>query len=169
VIVVADSSPLIVLAKIGCLDLVKIPYPRLYISEEVYAEVVVAGAGMPGAAQVAKAGWIEVKPLANPVALHEAEIKYRLGPGEVSTVLLAKEINAEIALLDDLRARRLALNEGVAVRGSVGILELLYRGGHLPDLRSAFLDLLAHSAYIDRPLLEERLRALSLPPLESQE
>ena len=165
--VVADSSPLIVLSKIGCFDLVKTLYPRLYISEEVYGEVVVVGAGMPGAAQVATADWIEVKALGNRAALAAAETKYRLGSGEVSTVLLAKEIDAGIAIIDDLRARRLALNEGIAVRGSVGILELLYCRGHLPDLRGAFRDLLAHSAYIDRGLLEERLQALGLPSLTS--
>ncbi len=165
--VVADSSPLMVLSKIGYLDLVKTLYSRLYISEEVYAEVVMAGAGMPGAAQVAKADWIEVQPLVNHAALPEAEKRYRLGRGEVSTVLLAKEINAEIAIIDDLRARRFALNEGIAVRGSIGILELLYRRGHLADLRGAFLDLLVHSAYIDRALLTERLQALGLPSLAS--
>jgi predicted nucleic acid-binding protein len=66
VIVVADSSPLIALAKIGCFDLLKGLYPRLHISGEVYAEIVVAGAGMPGASQVAKSDWIEVVPILPP-------------------------------------------------------------------------------------------------------
>jgi predicted nucleic acid-binding protein len=67
VIVVADSSPPITLAKIGCFDLLKRLYPRLHISGEVYAEIVVAGAGMPEASQIAKADWIEVTPIQNPV------------------------------------------------------------------------------------------------------
>jgi predicted nucleic acid-binding protein len=86
VIVVADSSPLIALAKIGCFDLLEKLYPRLHISGEVYAEIVVAGAGMPGAYQVAKSEWIEVKPLQSPGGLIEASLKNRLGLGELSTV-----------------------------------------------------------------------------------
>ena len=50
---------------------------------------------------------------------------HRLGLGELSTVMLAKELRAEIALMDDLRARRLARENGLSVRGTVGVLELL--------------------------------------------
>jgi predicted nucleic acid-binding protein len=60
VIVAADSSPLVILAKIGCFDFLHRLYPRLYISAEVHREVVIAGAGLPGASEVAKAEWIEV-------------------------------------------------------------------------------------------------------------
>jgi predicted nucleic acid-binding protein len=63
VTVVADSSPLVILAKLGCFDLLKRLFPRLYISMEVHYEVVVSGAGLPGASEVAKAEWIEVKQL----------------------------------------------------------------------------------------------------------
>jgi predicted nucleic acid-binding protein len=90
---------------------------------------------------------------------------HRLGLGELSTVMLGKELRAEIALMDDLRARRLARENGLSVRGTVGVLELLYRKGHLADLREAFQDLLANDVYIARELLEERLRDLKLPPL----
>jgi len=37
VIVVADASPLIILAKIGVLDLLPKLHPRIYISAEVYS------------------------------------------------------------------------------------------------------------------------------------
>jgi predicted nucleic acid-binding protein len=96
VIVVADSSPLIALAKIGCLDLLKNPYPQLCISREVYAEIVVDGAGMPGADHVANSDWIEVKPIQSLAGLIEASLKHRLGLGELSTILLGNELRAEI-------------------------------------------------------------------------
>jgi predicted nucleic acid-binding protein len=63
--VVADSSPLVILAKLGCFDLLHRFYPLIYISPEVHNEVVIAGTGLPGAAEVANAAWIEVKPLRN--------------------------------------------------------------------------------------------------------
>jgi hypothetical protein len=55
VIVVADSTPLIILAKLCLLDLLPRLYTKIYVSREVYEEVVVAGAGLPGAAAVASA------------------------------------------------------------------------------------------------------------------
>ena len=90
--VVADSSPLVILAKLGCFDLLNRLFPRLYISSEVHHEVVVSGAGLPGASEVAKAEWIEVKQLQNRADLLPAQEKYALGVGELSTILLGKEI-----------------------------------------------------------------------------
>jgi predicted nucleic acid-binding protein len=43
VIVVADASPLAILAKLGSFELLNMLFPRLHISSEVYHEVVIAG------------------------------------------------------------------------------------------------------------------------------
>ena len=54
-IAVADSSPLVILAKLGCLDFLNRVFSRVYISNEVRYEVVIAGAGLPGASEVSQA------------------------------------------------------------------------------------------------------------------
>jgi predicted nucleic acid-binding protein len=161
---VADSSPLIILAKLNCIGLLCKLHSPLYISTEVHDEVVISGASLPGASEVEKAEWIEVKKLQNQVGLVAAQQKYALGLGDLSTILLGKEIKAAAVLLDDYNARKLARAEGLRVRGSLGLLEALYLKGDLPDLRIAFRQLLAHS-YIDQRLLDLRLQALGLPPL----
>ena len=68
--VVSDSSPLVILTKLGCFDLLNRLFPHLYISAEVHDEVVIAGAGLPGASEVSKAEWIEVKALQNAAGLY---------------------------------------------------------------------------------------------------
>jgi len=165
VTVVADSSPLVILTKLVCFDRLNQLFPRVYISPEVHYEVVIAGAGLPGASEVSKAEWIQVKAVQNPAGLYAAQRKYGLGPGEMSTILLAKELGANPVLLDDCRARKLARAEGLEILGSVGLLETLYLRRYLTDLRSAFRQLLAHNVYIDQRLLDRRLRSLGLPPL----
>ena len=162
--VVADSSPLVILAKLGCFDLLHRFYPHVYISPEVHNEVVVAGAGLPGATEVASAAWIEVKLLRNRAELLAVQETYPLGLGEISAILLAKEIQADEILLDDYNARKLARDAGFHVRGSVGLLEVFYVRGELTDLRAVFRELLVQS-YIDPKLLDVRLRSLNLPPL----
>jgi predicted nucleic acid-binding protein len=164
VIAVADSWPLIILARLDCIELLNKLFSRIYISTEVRHEVVVSGAGLPGAPEVEKAEWVEVKNLQNQEDLLAARQKYALGLGELSTILLAKEIHANAALLDDYNARILARAEGLEVRGSLGRLEAFHLQGHMPDLRAAFRRLLAHS-YVDQGLLDLRLQALGLPPL----
>jgi uncharacterized protein len=162
---VADSSPLVILTKLGCFDFLSRLFTRVYISPEVHDEVVVAGAGLPGASEVSGAEWIEVKAVANPADLRVAQRQYGLGPGEMSTILLGKELGAKPVLLDDYRARKLAKAEGLEILGSVGLLETFYLRRYLTDLRSVFRQLLAHNVYIDQRLLDRRLRSLGLPPL----
>ena len=162
--VVTDSSPLIILSKIVCFDVLKELFSHLYISVEVHDEVVVAGAGLLGASEVAEADWIEVKRLRNQADLVAAQQKYALGLGELSSILLAKLVTADAVLLDDYRARKLARAEGLQVRGSLGLLEISYVRGYVTDLREVFRRLLSHS-YIDKRLLDLRLESLGLPPL----
>jgi predicted nucleic acid-binding protein len=162
---VADSSPLVILTKLDCLNFLNRVFPRVYISNEVHHEVVIAGAGLPGASEVSKAEWIEVMSVQNPAGLLSAQRKYGLGSGEMSTILLAKELGANPVLLDDYKARKLAKAEGLEILGSVGLLEAFYLRRYLTDLRGAFRQLLVQNVYIDQRLLDRRLRALGLPPL----
>lgn len=163
-IVVSDSSPLIILAKISCFDLLNRLFPHVYISSDVHAEVVIAGGGLPGATEVSRADWIEVRPLGDRSNLESERRRRGLGPGEMSTIILAKELAADVVLLDDYKARTAASEEGLRVLGTVGLLEAFQNYGYLDDLRAAFSDL-ARNAFIDRRLLNRRLRRRGLPPL----
>ena len=163
--VVSDSSPLITLARIGCFDLLPKLYGRVYISTEVYREVVIDGAGLPGATQAAKADWIEVRPVQDIAGLAAATAKIGLGAGELSTVVLARELSADLVLIDEWRARRYAKEEGLPIIGCIGILEDLYEQGDLSDLRGAYQQLILHKTRIDLQTLQHSLAKFRLPHL----
>lgn len=163
--VVSDASPLIALARIDCLQLLPNLFGRVVIPTEVYAEVAVAGAGLPGASQIAEASWIEIVSVIDSAALEEARQRTGLGAGEVGAIILAKEVAAGLTLIDERRARRYAKDRGLEVIGCVGILETLHRRGHLVDLRDAFARLLDHEFRINRRALNESLLRQQLPPL----
>jgi predicted nucleic acid-binding protein len=57
-IVVCNSTPLIALAKIDQLGLLKEFFGEVFIPEEVYDEVVRRGRGLAGASEVAACAWI---------------------------------------------------------------------------------------------------------------
>lgn len=164
-IAVSNSSPLIILARLDCFPLLNRLFSRLILSSEVYNEVVVAGKGLPGATEVASAVWIERGQLQDPATLAMALNQHPLGAGELSAILLAKECRADAVLLDDHQARQLAKREDLTVLGTVGLLEAFYVRGHLPDLGATFRKLLAENVYIDKRLLDRRLKLLGLPPL----
>ena len=122
-IVVSDSSPLIALARIGQLNLLAKLYRRILIPPEVGHEVTVAGQGLPGAGQVRGAAWIEVaapRVAADPVVERGCRA---LGAGERGAILLAKATNADLTLLDESKARRIARDAGLSVVGCIGLLK----------------------------------------------
>jgi len=164
--VVSNASPLITLARIGLLDSLHNLYDVVHISTEVYNEVVIAGAGMPGAAAVSKADWIRISPVHDVEGLAKILLtKPGLGAGEISAVLLAKELAADLTLMDEWKGRRLAVSEGLAVVGCIGILEELHRRGEIADIRHVYQELLRHNIRVDLRTLQSSLSQLKLPPL----
>jgi hypothetical protein len=162
--VVADSSTLIILARIHRFGLLRELYGSITISEDVYREVVMRGAGLLGSKEVSEASWIETSPLRNAADVASAYQRLALGAGEASTILLAQQFHADLVLIDDLQGRKRAREAGLNVQGSVALLESAFLKDLLPDLRQAFRDLL-ESSYIDQKILNTRLQSLKLPPL----
>ena len=58
-IVVADSSPLIAMGRIGQLEILHAVFGQLLVPEAVWQEVVEAAAEKPGSSEIAAAYWIE--------------------------------------------------------------------------------------------------------------
>ena len=160
---VSDSSPLISLARIGKLELLRTLFPKILIPPEVYAEVVVSGFGLPGATQVAQAEWIQIANRCNGAPVFASSTS-GLGIGELAAISLAKEIAASVLLIDEHRVRRLAISEGLPVMGCIGILETLPCRSLLPDLRDAYILLLAERIRLDIRMMQSSLARLSLPP-----
>ena len=134
-VVIADSSCLIGLSKIGQLDLLRQLFGQVLIPKAVYHEVVVRGANRPGASEVATAGWIEVCEIKDQLALRT--LKLTLGVGESEAIILASERSANFLILDDWKARQIALGLDLPVVGTVAILTKAAEKGLLADLTMA--------------------------------
>jgi predicted nucleic acid-binding protein len=165
VIVVSNATPLIILAKVGYFDLLEKLFAEITISQEVWTEVVVKGAGRSGSAETAQASWIHVASLTDATRVREWRSQFNLGAGEVSTILLAMELSANLVLIDERKARALAVSEGLILSGSIAVLESGYRQKYVNDLRQTYRDLLAAKIWIDQKLLKQSLAALGLQPL----
>lgn len=120
---------------------------------------------MPGAAAVSKANWIAVSSVHDTEEVAHTISTTGLGAGETSAVLLARELAADLLLMDERKGRRLAKEKGVPVLGCVGILEEFYRRGGLNDLRQAYEELLRQSIRIDLRTLQGSLKQFNLPAL----
>jgi len=120
-IVVSDTTPLIGLASIGRLNLLPEIFGEVHIPRAVYDETVTYGREEGMAKQaVASAEWVhvvEVKDrLAVEVLLDEMDL------GEVETIVLAREMNADWVLMDEKKGRRKLDQLNIPKIGTIGIL-----------------------------------------------
>ncbi|MFQ6124654.1 MAG: hypothetical protein ACE5R6_08635 [Candidatus Heimdallarchaeota archaeon] len=102
--IVSNAAPLIYLAKIGKLDLLKKIFREVIIPEEVKIEVVNKGKvlGKKDAYIVENAvnkGWLNVQ------STDPLELPIKLDPGEVATISLAKKLKISEVLVDEVSAR----------------------------------------------------------------
>ncbi len=130
--IVSNSSPLILLAKIGRFDLLK-QYENVFIPNAVYTEVCIHGKLLPGSEEIERAiqeGWIQIRKVK---ALPELE--FLLGRGEAEAITLAKSLNLPI-LIDEREGRILARKMNLIVFGTLGVLINAYKHGLIEDLDS---------------------------------
>jgi predicted nucleic acid-binding protein len=163
VIVVSNASPLISLAKAEHLFILEHLFGLIHITNEVHAEATRAGRG--GAELIVAAEWLSIDSLHSSAQLASWEREYRLGIGELSTLLLAQELKADIAIIDERKARVLSRHLGIPVVGTIGLLEESFRRRIISDLRTAYMKLLETGTYIDQRLLNSSLRTFDLPTL----
>lgn len=136
---VADASPLIVLAAVGRLDLLRKRFGRIVIPPAVYEEVVTRGRGRFGSSEVAEQGWIETVPLPEPEAARDIRERLKLDRGEAEAIALCAGLGARRLFLDDRRGREAAEALGIRVVGTAGFIVEAEERGLLEDA-AALLD-----------------------------
>lgn len=121
--VVSNAGPLIHLSWIGQLDLLPQLYDDFIVPARVREEVLQADDDVPGVSELRAAfatGWIHVHLVESRNDVEALESI--LDAGESEAIVLAREVQADLLLLDDRRARREVERQGVPISGTVGIL-----------------------------------------------
>lgn len=123
--IVSNSTPLIYLAKLGKLNILKEIYGKVVIPEEVYQEVVVRGKeeGYSDALSVevaVKEGWIERKNVKTNSVLKD--FAPELDMGEIAVLMLAEKYEDPLLLIDDASGRSVGSALGFRVRGTIYVL-----------------------------------------------
>jgi predicted nucleic acid-binding protein len=116
--IVSNATPLIYLAKIGRLNLLKKVFEQILVPEEVKVEVVDRGKdlGERDAYLIEKAindRWIKV------LKSEILEIPIKLEPGEIAALSLAKNLGLKEVLVDEVPARTVARLLGLTPRGTI--------------------------------------------------
>jgi predicted nucleic acid-binding protein len=153
--IVSNASPLIFLAKIDALGLLQQCFSHVLAPPAVFAET---GLDLPD--------FIEQSQLSE---VGEAFVRGALGTlhqGELETLTLAREREIDLVAVDDKAARRRAIQMGLRPIGTVGLLVLARRLGHLDETTA--VDKLGqlvdrHGLYLSSTIIQQVRRALAEP------
>ena len=150
-LVVADTSPVIVLINIEHVDVLPALFGQIVIPPEVSAEL--NQANRPEAVRrfiTARPSWLLER------TASKIESIPSLRAGELAAISLARELNADLLLIDDVAGRNAAAARHIPFTGTIGVLESAADRGLL-DLQDCFSRLKETDFWISHELLDERL------------
>lgn len=119
-IIVSDTSTINYLILIEQIDRLSRLFDQIVIPEAVRDEL--SNVATPQLVQ----DWIFEPPnwlIISAVSQSGDAIVDQLDPGERAAILLAQQISADLVLLDDMKARRVAIEKGLTITGILGILD----------------------------------------------
>ena len=158
-IVVSDASPVMNLAAIGRIDLLRILYGGVLLPEAVYREIT-AFEDQPGAREAATFEWMARQ---RPVRSDLVEaLRGSLDGGEAEAIALAVEVGADLLLIDERAGREAAERLGVNRTGLLGVLLEAKGQGLVREVRPLLNALRTEAGFwISSALYESVLRQAS--------
>jgi predicted nucleic acid-binding protein len=146
-IVVSDSSSLIALWQIRLIDRIAPLYATLLIPPAVAFEI---------RPSVGSLTWAEIQAPAD--AIDARILRAGLGAGETEAIALAMEYKPDRVILDDLKARRLAMSLGLPVGGTLGLLLDAKQAVLINEIKPSIEDLLQVGFHLSLQVVDRILR-----------
>lgn len=140
-VVIADASCLIVLEKIGELNLLFKTFGQVIITPQVQSEF---GLTLPE--------WVVVEPVQNEELFFD--LLQQLDPGEASAIALALESAGSLLIIDEKRGRQVAKSYGLVTVGTLGVLLEAKRMAVIPSIRPLIDNMTAANFRIAPKLLD---------------
>lgn len=153
--VVSNTTPLITLAIIDKLDILRELYGKIYIPNAVLEEVK-AGKGKIGYFEIDTIEWIIPQKITNKFSMNYL---IDLDDGEAETIILAEELQADIVLIDEKLARGFAEMRGLTLSGSLGVLLEAKKSGIISTVKPLLEKMLANRRYLSEKIILDLLKS----------
>ena len=142
-IVVSDTSPILSLALIGRLELLHDLYGTIVIPEAVRTELIATD--QDGAREVAQTDWIITRPIEPDIVLKL--LLREVDRGEAEAIGLAVQLNADVLLIDERKARHLAAYLELGVVGLLDVLQDAKQRHFITSVKPILDDLIARARF----------------------
>lgn len=161
-IIVADTTPLISLMKCGCLGVLQDLFGEVQIPEAVYTELTNNPKFSDEAIMITSSEFIHKVNIEDKKSVALFKRGTGLDAGESEAIILSDNLHADFLLMDEVKGRKIAIQMGIRVMGTIGVLLLAYEEGILneKEIKSA-VDLLRNAnRHISEKLFKQLLDKL---------
>jgi predicted nucleic acid-binding protein len=149
-IVVSDTSAITALLQIGRAELLASIYGQVFIPVAVQNELTATHPNLPQ--------FIEAVPVID--TGYRTRLLTELDLGEAEAIVLARQLNADELLMDEVEGRRIARREGIHVIGLLGVVLEAKGRGHIKSAREVIEELENGARfYIAEPVKQAILRS----------
>ncbi len=153
--VIVNSTPIISLSIIDHLSLLLKLYDQVYIPQAVYDEVCKEGKSQIGSKALQKADFIQVVSIENKEA--RDFFSTSLHKGEIEVMVLAKELEADLIIIDDYQARKHAKYLDFKITGTLGVLLKAKKNNYIENIKFLLDKLIKNDIYIGDNLYKKIL------------
>lgn len=142
-VIVSDTSCLILLSKIGELELLEKVFGKITITEAVKSEF-----------KDPLPEWITI---INPSSNLHKGLEFILDPGEASSIGLAVELKDCLLIIDESKGRKISRELGVNVTGTLGVLLTAKQKGIITSLKPIIIKINTTNFRLSENLIGEVL------------
>ena len=108
-LIICDTSPITNLIQLSQLDLLHRLFGEIIIPDKVFEELAIYE---NQGSEITARSWISVKAVKDRAAVKALE--NQLDPGEAEAIILAKEMRADLLIVDERKGRKIAKAHGLA-------------------------------------------------------
>lgn len=153
--VVSNTGPIIALAQISQLDILRKIFGQILIPSAVQAEI----QDEISLVAVSKSDWIVLSEVKDKLAVQV--LREELDAGESEAIILAKENNAKLICLDERAATRKARVIGLQSIGTLGILLIAKENKLIKNIKPLLDDLQKAGFHMSDALYNQVLRSVN--------
>jgi len=153
---ICNTGPLVALSMIDRIDVLRHLFKLVAVPEAVHMEILEGGTTGAGLANYRKVKWIKVMKSSNPL---DPLLKTSLDIGEAAVIGLAREMNANVVIIDERKARKIARTiYGLHVIGSARVIVEAKRHGLLNNVGVALQSMRDSGYWIGDSIVEIALQ-----------
>lgn len=152
--IISNTTPIISLLKVDKLNLLKELYEKIIVPTAVYLEIE-NGKEKSYYQDLTQINWIDIQEIRNP---DSRAYFLDLDDGEAEVLILAKELNADLVIMDEIMGRRYSKQLGFNLTGTIGILLKSKEKGLIVSINDLLTELIKKGTWLSPKLISKAIK-----------